>query len=114
MSTPDDKTPPDCRSEFQAATWLKASPWSASCKTISSCWFASVERAFAVGASCTHYGGALARGVVAHGQICCPLHHARFALATGETTRAPALNPLACWNVEEVEGRSICAGSDRP
>jgi NADPH-dependent 2,4-dienoyl-CoA reductase/sulfur reductase-like enzyme len=33
------------------------------------------------------------------------LHHARFALATGEATRAPALNPLACWNVEEVEGK---------
>jgi len=62
-------------------------------------------RAFAVGASCTHYGGALAQGVVAQGQICCPLHHARFALATGEATRSPALNPLACWNVEEVEGK---------
>ena len=61
-------------------------------------------RLYAVGASCTHYGGALAQGVVVNGQVCCPLHHARFALATGEATRAPAGSSLSCWNVEQVDG----------
>ena len=61
-------------------------------------------RIYAVGASCTHYGGPLAEGRIANGQMCCPLHHARFDLATGEATQAPALNPLACWNVEEMDG----------
>ena len=62
-------------------------------------------RVFAVGASCSHYGGALAEGVVANGQICCPLHHARFALSTGDATRSPALSPISCWDVEQIDGK---------
>jgi NADPH-dependent 2,4-dienoyl-CoA reductase/sulfur reductase-like enzyme/nitrite reductase/ring-hydroxylating ferredoxin subunit len=60
-------------------------------------------RVFAVGASCSHYGGPLAQGVVANGQICCPLHHARFALSTGEATRSPALSPISCWDIEQID-----------
>ena len=70
-------------------------------------------RVFAVGASCSHYGGALAEGVVANGQICCPLHHARFALATGEVTRSPALSALGCWDVEEIQGK-VYVRAQRP
>jgi apoptosis-inducing factor 3 len=60
-------------------------------------------RVFAVGATCSHYGGPLAEGVVANGQICCPLHHARFALSTGDATRSPALSPISCWDVEQID-----------
>ena len=61
------------------------------------------ERIRAVGASCTHYGGPLAEGIVAAGEIRCPWHHAAFDLATGRP-RGPAITPLPCWNVIEENG----------
>jgi NADPH-dependent 2,4-dienoyl-CoA reductase/sulfur reductase-like enzyme len=35
----------------------------------------------------------------------CPLHHACFSLRTGEALRAPALNPIATWDVEARDGK---------
>ncbi|MGE5563393.1 MAG: FAD-dependent oxidoreductase [Bacillota bacterium] len=58
---------------------------------------------FAVGGSCTHYGAALADGVLAGTGVRCPLHHACFDLRTGAALRAPALDPLDRWSVE-IEG----------
>ena len=55
---------------------------------------------FAIGASCTHYGGPLAEGVLVGDSVRCPWHHACFSLRNGEALRAPALNPVACWRVE--------------
>ena len=70
------------------------------------------SRLYAVGAHCTHYHGALADGLLADGTLRCPLHHACFDLATGEALRAPAIDPLGCWPVEEREGK-IFVGSKR-
>ncbi len=60
---------------------------------------------FAVDAHCSHYHGPLAEGVVDGESIRCPWHHACFDLRTGEASRAPALNPLAVWNVEHENDR---------
>jgi NADPH-dependent 2,4-dienoyl-CoA reductase/sulfur reductase-like enzyme/nitrite reductase/ring-hydroxylating ferredoxin subunit len=65
----------------------------------------TAEGLFAVDAHCTHYHGPLAEGLVDGYTVRCPWHHACFDLRTGEAVRAPALNPVSCWNVELRDGR---------
>ncbi|HEU4631751.1 MAG TPA: FAD-dependent oxidoreductase [Gemmatimonadaceae bacterium] len=67
-------------------------------------------RLYAVGASCPHYGGPLAEGLVVDGTIRCPWHHAAFRLDGGDLERPPALQGLACWQVEERDGRARVVG----
>ena len=60
---------------------------------------------FAISSTCTHYGGPLAEGLKVEDTVRCPWHHACFSLRTGEPLRAPALNPVPCWRVEQKDGK---------
>lgn len=58
------------------------------------------EEFFAIGATCTHYGGPLGEGLRVDDTVRCPWHHACFSLRTGAALRAPAHNPVARYRVE--------------
>ena len=67
---------------------------------------------FAIGATCTHYNGPLAEGLLVGDTVRCPWHHARFSLRSGEAIGAPAFNPVSCWRVEKSGDKIFVRGKN--
>ena len=65
---------------------------------------------YAIGPTCTHYGGPLAEGLLTGCELRCPWHHARFDVRTGEAVAAPALEAVTSWNVERRGSRLVVTG----
>src|SRR6478609_3845689 len=70
----------------------------------------SANQVFAVGAHCTHYGAPLVDGLLVGDTVRCPYHHACFSLTSGEVLRAPARDPIACYQVEQRAGKLYVLG----
>jgi apoptosis-inducing factor 3 len=68
------------------------------------------DEIFAIGATCTHYGGPLAKGLMVGCTVRCPWHHAHFDLRTGEAIAAPALSDTSCWKIEKRAERFFVTG----
>jgi len=67
---------------------------------------------FGFGASCTHYGGPLAKGVLAGHTVMCPWHHACFDIRSGHRTQPPGLNDIARFDVRIDEDGQVVVSSE--
>lgn len=61
-------------------------------------------RIFAVSNICSHAHEKLECGRMSRGWIACPVHGARFDLATGRAMNPPAKQPIATYEVRVQEG----------
>ncbi len=72
------------------------------------------DEVFALDATCTHYGGPLADGLMVGDTVRCPWHYARFSLWTGVVMRAPALVSIGRWETERRGDRFFVVGKSKP
>jgi 3-phenylpropionate/trans-cinnamate dioxygenase ferredoxin component len=72
----------------------------------------SNDRLFAVSNICSHAHEKLECGRMSRGWIACPIHGARFDLATGRAMNPPAKQPIATFPVRVVEDWiEVCVGN---
>src|SRR5688572_27881865 len=65
---------------------------------------------FAIGATCSHYGGPLAYRLVVDDTVRLPWHHVCISLRTGEALAAPALTPVAAYGIVQRAGQVFVTG----
>ncbi|OCK77325.1 hypothetical protein K432DRAFT_395692 [Lepidopterella palustris CBS 459.81] len=71
------------------------------------------DEVHATSANCTHYGAPLKNGVVTgEGRLTCPWHGACFNVASGDVEDAPALDPLATFELVEKNGAVYIKGDE--
>jgi len=63
----------------------------------------SNDRLFAVSNICSHAEEKLECGRMSRGWIACPVHGARFDLATGRAMNPPATQPIPTYELRVVE-----------
>jgi 3-phenylpropionate/trans-cinnamate dioxygenase ferredoxin subunit len=66
--------------------------------------FRAGDQYFALADTCSHDLASLSDGDVIGRQVECPLHGARFDLATGKPRTLPAVKPVAVYAVEIRDG----------
>jgi 3-phenylpropionate/trans-cinnamate dioxygenase ferredoxin component len=64
----------------------------------------SNERLYAVSNICSHAQEKLECGRMSRGWIVCPVHGARFDLATGRAMNPPTKEPIAAYQIRAVDG----------
>jgi len=64
------------------------------------------DKFHAVSATCPHYGGPLAEGVLCGTRVVCPWHHAAFNVVNGDLEEPPALDALVSYRLR-VDGERI-------
>ena len=67
---------------------------------------------YAVSATCPHYGGPLAEGVLCGTRLVCPWHHAAFNIVNGDLEEPPALDALVCYSVRVEDERILVTVPD--
>ncbi|KAF4301752.1 hypothetical protein GTA08_BOTSDO10000 [Botryosphaeria dothidea] len=71
------------------------------------------DRISATSPNCTHYGAPLVKGVLTgEGRLTCPWHGACFNVASGDVEDAPALDPLATFEVIQKDGGVFIKGDE--
>jgi NADPH-dependent 2,4-dienoyl-CoA reductase/sulfur reductase-like enzyme/nitrite reductase/ring-hydroxylating ferredoxin subunit len=62
---------------------------------------------YAFGGKCSHYGAPLQDGVLHEHTVMCPWHHACFDIRSGARLEPPALNDIARYPVQIIDGEVV-------
>ncbi len=62
-----------------------------------------MDKLYAVSNICSHANEKLCNGRLGNGWIACPLHGARFQLATGQVMNPPATRPIPVFDIRVVD-----------
>jgi NADPH-dependent 2,4-dienoyl-CoA reductase/sulfur reductase-like enzyme/nitrite reductase/ring-hydroxylating ferredoxin subunit len=114
MGSNTELTGPDLRAGVALAALREDEPFAGHVDGQSAMLVRKGNEVFALGATCTHWSGPLAEGLVTGEQIRCPWHHACFSLRTGEVLAAPALSPLLPRWATSVRDGKVFVGEALP